>query len=195
MFTAWNPSVGLDCKGWRTWQSYCIITQDRLDELPKTSTITTISSSTSTTTSKLFKPSPTAWEALGCYIPTLEKLMSSEAGDPVLTVPKCQDICSHTDFRYAGVGMGNQCWCSSSVAGELAKNSTECNLPCSGDDKTICGGGKDRFNAFKALRPELESPWSTSSFSPSGSAQTQPISATATSSQSTSGATRYLRIL
>jgi hypothetical protein len=32
-FHKWNPSVGLDCEGWAE-QSYCIITQEKMDTVP-----------------------------------------------------------------------------------------------------------------------------------------------------------------
>ncbi|RYP34018.1 hypothetical protein DL766_003176 [Monosporascus sp. MC13-8B] len=44
---------------------------------------------------------------------------------------------------------GNQCWCGSYVGGEWANNQTDCNTPCTGDNKTFCGG-KGLVNVFKA---------------------------------------------
>ncbi|POR38499.1 WSC domain protein [Tolypocladium paradoxum] len=193
-FTAWNPSLGLDCTPWRLYQSYCIVTQQRLDDSAKTRTTTTpTSTSTSTSTSSTLGPSPTAWEALGCYQAILETLMSSEAGDPALTIPKCQDTCYRTGLPFAGVENGNQCWCSSFIAGERTKNFTDCNLPCSGEDKSICGGVKDYANMFRAAeKPEEQETSCTTSLSKSSSAQSQPTSPI--SSQSTSGATRNLML-
>ncbi|KAG8410219.1 hypothetical protein J3458_018255 [Metarhizium acridum] len=165
LFTQWNPSVNLDCKPWRI-QSYCILTQERVDEYQKThntatttSTLTINSITTRTSTTSALGPSPTDWLALGCYnqdIPSiLDKRMSADGGDDTLTIPKCQDMCYHASYRFAAVKSGNECWCSSYVGGEYAKNAAECNRPCAGDKTTICGG-QDRFNIFEAKIPE---PW------------------------------------
>lgn len=42
-FHTWNPSIGLDCKPWFNWTSYCIVTQEDLDDLVY---YTTLSAST-----------------------------------------------------------------------------------------------------------------------------------------------------
>ncbi len=33
-FHKWNPSIGLDCSGWHSPQSYCIVTLERLESDP-----------------------------------------------------------------------------------------------------------------------------------------------------------------
>jgi hypothetical protein len=71
-------------------------------------------------------------------------------GDGSLTIPKCKLTCYRRAYTFAGVLQGNQCWCSSYVAGEWAKNQTDCNAPCSGDKSTVCGGIRV-FNVFEAL--------------------------------------------
>ncbi|KAF2677517.1 WSC domain protein [Lentithecium fluviatile CBS 122367] len=150
-FHSWNPSLGLDCKPWR-WQSYCIVTQEKLDKTKPTTTPTTTSATPTTSTSSL-GPSPTAWTALGCYtenskVPLLEKNMSPTGGDPALTIPKCKNSCYRRAYRFAGVQQGNQCWCGTYVGGEWSKNQTDCNTPCTGDKNTFCGG-KGFENIFK----------------------------------------------
>ncbi|KAM5342304.1 hypothetical protein ACJ41O_013270 [Fusarium nematophilum] len=102
-------------------------------------------------------PSPTAWSALGCYVdntttPILEERMSKEDGDAALTIPKCQDACYLAQFQFAGVKGGNECWCSSYVAGEWTRNQTDCNMPCSGNKTESCGG-KGLVNVFE---PDME---------------------------------------
>ncbi|KAI8680789.1 hypothetical protein NCS56_00484900 [Fusarium sp. Ph1] len=152
-FTAWNPSVGLDCKPWR-WQSYCIVTKERLATAPpkpRTTQPTTTTTSTPSTTT--LGPSPAAWTHLGCYVdndtawPVLEKRVSKEGGDATLTIPKCEDTCYRAQFEFAGVKEGNECWCSSFVAGERTRNETNCNTPCSGDKTKMCGS-KNLINVF-----------------------------------------------
>lgn len=75
--------------------------------------------------------------------------MSPAGGDAALTVPKCQNSCYLRSYEFAGVKEGNQCWCSSYVGGEWAGNQTDCNIPCTGDKNTFCGG-KELYNVFKA---------------------------------------------
>jgi hypothetical protein len=138
----WNPSIGLDCKPW-DFQSYCILTQERVDTEPPKWT-STISTTTSTTTSSTVTPSPTSWTEIGCYVedptfPLLDQNMSPD-GDASLTIPDCKDTCYRDTYRFAGVQEGNQCWCGTYVIGQWAKNQTDCNVPCTGDKTTYCGG-------------------------------------------------------
>ncbi|KAK2780797.1 hypothetical protein FQN52_002058 [Onygenales sp. PD_12] len=150
-FTEWNPSVSLACEPWN-WQSYCIVTQERLDN-STTTTTTTTSKPTSTTSSVFLGPTPTSWTALGCYLdedpeaPALEKLMGN---DTALTIPDCQNECYLAAMRWAGVKGGDECWCSGFIDGDRAKNQTDCNLPCGGDKDEICGGEK-RINIFEPV--------------------------------------------
>ncbi|KAL7783617.1 hypothetical protein V8C37DRAFT_396918 [Trichoderma ceciliae] len=147
-FHKWNPSVGVDCKPWR-YQSYCILTEEKWASFTSTHT-TTSSSSTHV-------PSPTSWNALGCYTdndakyPVLEKQVSSN--DAALQIKTCEGQCwkaSNGTVLYAGVKQGNQCWCGSFVGGQTTWNETECNSPCSGNKQEICGG-KDRINVFEPV--------------------------------------------
>jgi hypothetical protein len=151
-FHEWNPSLGLDCKPW-DYQSYCVLTQKKMDSFPTT----TSSSVTTTSTSQApsLAPSPTAWKALGCYAqnpnrPILEQNMNAN-GDASLTISKCKNSCYRRAFTFAGVQEGNQCWCSSYVGGEWAKNQTDCNAPCTGNKADMCGG-KGAINVFEALQ-------------------------------------------
>lgn len=152
-FTAWNPSVGLDCKPWR-YQSYCIVTKERLAtaSLKPTTTEPTITITPTSSTTTL-GPSPAAWTHLGCYVdndttsPVMEKRLSKEGGDAALTISKCQDTCYRARFEFAGVKDGKECWCSSFVEGERTRNETDCNTPCSGDKNEMCGS-KDLINVF-----------------------------------------------
>jgi hypothetical protein len=72
-------------------------------------------------------------------------------GDASLSVPKCKNSCYSRAHSFAGVQEGNQCWCSSYVGGEWAKNQTDCNVPCTGSKTEFCGG-KGVVNVFEALQ-------------------------------------------
>ncbi|KAL6850824.1 hypothetical protein ACO1O0_007950 [Amphichorda felina] len=183
-FSLWNPSVGLDCKPWRV-QSYCVVPLERLptttsSEVPTATT--TFTSSTST-----LGPSPTSWSTLGCYTdenpkyPALDELISEEGGDNNLTIAKCQDSCYKAAFIFAGVKAGNECWCSDSVLGDLATNSTDCDTPCSGNKTEICGGSKclNVFEPDDSFWDEV--PTGTETASPTNTeTKTESDSATAT---------------
>ncbi|KAJ6277737.1 WSC domain-containing protein [Bipolaris maydis] len=152
-FYEWNPSVGPDCSSWRR-QSYCVMTQTKLDAWEPTTTFSTVTTTTTKSTSSSLAPSPTAWDALGCYTqnPThpLLQLNTNANGDASLTIPKCKNSCYRRAFKFAGVQEGNQCLCGSYVNGEWTKNQTDCNAPCTGNKADMCGG-KGLVNVFEAL--------------------------------------------
>ena len=193
-FHKWNPSVGLDCKPWR-WQSYCIVTRERLENTNKTKTTSTTTATTTTSAAAPLGPSPTSWTRLGCYTedtnqPILEKNMNPLAGgDASLTVAKCQDACYRARYKFAGLQAGNQCWCSSYVGGEWARDPAACNTPCSGDAAAFCGG-KGVVAVYEA-EPN-RSPVSTTGFASTTrtTGTTSRGSSTAVETRSTSGAAR-----
>ncbi|KAF3484079.1 WSC domain protein [Arthroderma uncinatum] len=180
-FTKWNPSVGLDCKPWKKSHSYCILSQERLDNTTKTATATFPTNT----------PIPTAWVDLGCHIdddakmPILEARGTEEGGDKKLTIAKCQKNCYYVFRRlegtkavkWAGVKAGNECWCSSYFKGKKASDKKECNLPCTGKADEICGG-KDRINVFELQYPAPEDPESTKTSSTTSRTQTTTLSTT-----------------
>ncbi|KAI0968068.1 hypothetical protein F4678DRAFT_444455 [Xylaria arbuscula] len=162
-FHAWNPSVGLDCKPW-DYQSYCVLTREKLASLTSTTTTAPATTTTTKTTSSTHAPSPTAWNALGCYtdddatFPVLETQVRS--ADSSLTIEKCEDACwkaSNDTVLYAGVKQGNQCWCGSFVGGQTSRNQTDCNVPCAGNKAVVCGG-KDRIGVFEPVTTTAEPP-------------------------------------
>ncbi|KAI1770460.1 hypothetical protein F4818DRAFT_432954 [Hypoxylon cercidicola] len=192
-FHEWNPSVGLDCQPWLR-QSYCVFTMEKYNETHTTtsssSSITTVSTSSSVVTPG---PSPSAWTEMGCYVkhptlPSLEVNVSPEGGDAVLTIPKCENTCYLKLYNFAGVLEGNQCWCSSYVAGGWASNQTDCNTPCTGDSNTFCGG-TGLFNVFKAEQNEASTSITTTTM---GTSSTSTATGSAVSETQSSGAMRNL---
>ncbi|KAK4035257.1 hypothetical protein C8A01DRAFT_38277 [Parachaetomium inaequale] len=195
-FTKWNPSVGLDCKPW-DWQSYCIVTQERLDNTPPPpmTTSSSTTTATSTTSSSTLGPSPTAWVDRGCYVedpslPILEQNMSPAGGDASLTIPKCKDSCYRRAYEFAGVQEGNQCWCGTYVGGEWARNQTDCNIPCTGDNKTFCGG-KGLLSIFQAQENQEEPVYSIGTSTSTGS-NPDTVVTTVSETRSSSGAMRNM---
>ncbi|UKZ68125.1 uncharacterized protein TrAtP1_009161 [Trichoderma atroviride] len=160
-FHKWNPSVGVDCKPWN-YQSYCILTEEKWASYTSTHT-TTKAKTTTTSSSSTHVPSPTSWNALGCYTdddakyPVLEKQVSSN--DAALQIETCEDQCwkaSNGTVLYADVKQGNQRWCGSFVGGQTTWNQTECNSPCSGNKQEICGS-KGRINVFEPVTTTAKS--------------------------------------
>ncbi|KAK3338131.1 hypothetical protein B0H65DRAFT_477881 [Neurospora tetraspora] len=188
-FHKWNPSVGLDCQPWYDETSYCIVTLERLNDTGKLTTTSSSSTATATTTTTsafTLGPSPTSWAARGCYVEdpklhVLEQNMSPAAGDASLTIPKCKNSCYRRAYTFAGLQEGNQCWCGSYVGGEWTSNQTDCNVPCTGDKNSFCGG-KGLLNIFEALANEAPPTFDTTSSSSSSSSST-------TTSGTVSGAT------
>ena len=182
LFHEWNPMVGLDCKPW-DFQSYCVLTQEYWDSRPISTSSSVIS--TTTTTAFTLAPSPTSWIDKGCYVedptlPLLDRNMSPN-GDASLTIPNCKNSCYRHAYEIVGVQEGNQCWCGTYIGGLWAKNQTDCNIPCTGDKTTNCGG-KGLLNIFRAEKNKT--PTSTV-FSGSGS-----TSATVARASHTSGANK-----
>ena len=108
------------------------------------------SGATTTTTTPL-GPTPTAWIEKGCYVDnTSENILDMRFGtDSDLNISMCRDLCYRAAYEFAGVQNGDQCWCSTRINGELAKDQSECKVPCTGDEKEICGG-EERLNIFQA---------------------------------------------
>ncbi|KFZ14314.1 hypothetical protein V501_03301 [Pseudogymnoascus sp. VKM F-4519 (FW-2642)] len=153
MFHKWSPSVGLDCKPWE-YHSYCILSQERYDEYLATASGSSKTGATATTGPSTVAPSPTARAIMGCfeeggYYPLIDKNVSPAGGDTALTIPGCRNTCYLQSYYFAGVEDGNQCRCSEYINGELAKNQGECNITCTGDKTTFCGG-KGVINVFRA---------------------------------------------
>ena len=195
-FKEWNPSLSLDCEPWLFPLSYCVSTSDRGP--PPGFTSTTDLPTTTTTTSEVSThvPSPTSWEALGCFTdndpeyPVLKSMVSEEGGDSSLDIDSCEDSCWKVSVNgtvlFAGVKNGNQCWCSPFVAGELANDEKKCDKSCSGNEEQTCGG-KDYINVFE--------PVTTSESQSEPTTTTQAASSSAVSTTADSGAGRRAALL
>lgn len=198
-FSKWNPSVNHDCEPWLYPLSYCVSTSDRGPPPgdTTTTTTTTTSSTATSTTSSSHVPSPTAWEARGCYpndpiYPLLETMMTGEEGNPSLDISGCEHICWEASINgtvlFAGVTQGNQCWCSTFVGGESTRNESKCDMPCSGNKDEMCGG-KDYFNVFEPVTKTWGRLVSTKETETSQAETTQ--ATTIAQSMTDSGAVRY----
>ncbi|KAJ7704173.1 hypothetical protein B0H16DRAFT_1747748 [Mycena metata] len=111
-------------------------------------TSTIAPTSTTATTTATASPAPSAT----CYVdscdkPSLPFLSSKKATQ---TVSGCIAECGAAGFKVAGLSWGDECFCGNELGGTASLNvpgsglalpQTECNLPCTGDASSICGGG------------------------------------------------------
>lgn len=72
-----------------------------------------------------------------------------------MTVAKCLSFCggagSGTAYTYAGLEYARECWCGQELSSLATKEAeAQCNLPCDGDNGTLCGGD---------LRLTVSTPW------------------------------------
>ncbi|XP_056322881.1 sialate:O-sulfotransferase 1 [Danio aesculapii] len=56
-----------------------------------------------------------------------------------MTSALCQDTCSESGFRYAGLEFGSECHCGNRVCARRARGE-DCNLDCRGEKGSPCGG-------------------------------------------------------
>lgn len=111
-------------------------------------------------------PPGSAW--VGCYKDTndfdLDGFLEAGAAN---TPQRCVETCRRLGYRYAGLQDAQSCLCGDSY-GRYGQASN-CNLPCTGDPRQICGG----FSANSVYR--IDSERSSSSGPPtSGSSATAP---------------------
>ncbi|KZM20136.1 uncharacterized protein EKO05_0002793 [Ascochyta rabiei] len=225
-FHAWNPAVGLDCTPWFNLTSYCILTNETIEDsvyyttlslsdyshgMPLASMTTdsdgwripvTKSDAKSHTTSTIAPiPSPSTWKDMGCYV---DNWNDGENGirtwildtrwlprDPEETVDKCKEKCHKMQYKIAGLKLGDECWCGDSNNGTLAADQKECNMPCGGDAKVMCGGTL-RQNVFGAVDDIDESSSASVSTAVTASATNGGSAATGPTATATSGARRNL---
>jgi hypothetical protein len=65
----------------------------------------------------------------------------------------CAEACSN--FTLFGCEWGRECWCGQEIARTaLGAPEQDCNLPCGGDNSTMCGGD-ERISLFKATAVEM----------------------------------------
>lgn len=57
-----------------------------------------------------------------------------------MTIEKCKAFCRKKGWALAGVEYSVECYCGDKFPTEMISDS-ECNKPCSGNKKQICGGG------------------------------------------------------
>lgn len=91
-------------------------------------------------------PLPSGWAYKGCYIDNANggrDLSNQQPDSQTLTIESCVAACAAAGYVVAGMEYGTQCFCGSGISngGALAASDTDCNVPCGGNAKEICGAG------------------------------------------------------
>ncbi|KAL0937964.1 LysM domain-containing protein [Colletotrichum truncatum] len=121
-FTSWNPAVGSPCSLWADTH-VCV---GVFDAIP-------------------------SYQSYGCYteVPTRALSYAGLTGQSTMTVEFCSVYCMVEKGRSLfGVQFGGECWCGDALTvGSLRTESTECNVPCTGNSTQRCGGNS-RLNVY-----------------------------------------------
>ena len=88
-------------------------------------------------------PLPSGWNASGCYTEATSgralSAYSTSASD--MTYAKCIATCQGQGYTYAGVEYSRECYCGNMLStGSVPASSSDCNMACSGDPSSMCGG-------------------------------------------------------
>ena len=71
------------------------------------------------------------------------------------TPKMCADVCSYQGYKFAGVKWAKECWCGNDEPPHDKYTSpARCNMPCSGDNTTMCGAGST-LNLYKSSKTSL----------------------------------------
>jgi hypothetical protein len=82
---------------------------------------------------------------LGCFMDKADAsaLATYHGSDPRLTIPRCMEKALAAGNRFFGVEAGSRCFSSSSLTEAVRHGmSTDCSIPCAGNDKQACGGSR-----------------------------------------------------
>ncbi|XP_048257825.1 WSC domain-containing protein ARB_07870-like [Haliotis rufescens] len=124
---------------------------------PITATTTTLSTTTTTTPTTPTTNQPTtpptttsttpcpedSHTYVGCYEDDASRVLpgSHLVRDTDLTIETCKLHCHGINDTHFGVENGRECFCGDVIKGWYRRRpDTECNVPCTGDRSTMCGG-------------------------------------------------------
>ncbi|CAM9749520.1 unnamed protein product [Ectocarpus fasciculatus] len=83
---------------------------------------------------------------IGCYIdesdePSSRIMSLAYTSSDSMTPTVCEDFCRSSGADIFGVEFGRQCFCGDSRDTDLERyGTTDCDMPCAGDDSLTCGG-------------------------------------------------------
>ncbi|KAK5651232.1 hypothetical protein OQA88_12696 [Cercophora sp. LCS_1] len=120
------------------------------------------------------------WTPLGCYAQSpLDHQITTVSGT-FMSIGLCTHTCALSNFPFAGLRRGNECWCGTDLDGTLAEDQSDCNLPCPGYALDKCGG-LEAMNIFQGERVGL---------APSGYTGIYSVPVTTTTAAPSNGTTR-----
>ena len=76
------------------------------------------------------------------------RILHHQYSDDLMTVEKCQDICTSGYYKYYGVENGSDCYCGYFVHPYEQLSESDCNKPCAGNASAYCGGAS-AMNIYK----------------------------------------------
>ncbi|KAK0660111.1 WSC domain-containing protein [Cercophora samala] len=83
--------------------------------------------------------------SLGCFVDTAARVLPNNIiGADDMTAAKCAENCA--DYDFFGTQWSRECFCGSILPTEPAPSS-DCSMPCAGDDNELCGAGM-RLNVY-----------------------------------------------
>lgn len=65
-----------------------------------------------------------------------------------MTVTGCTSACQAAGYSLAGVEFGSECWCDNNIHNSASFAQSGCNMLCSGDSSSYCGG-QVRLNVYQ----------------------------------------------
>ncbi|KAH7039716.1 uncharacterized protein B0I36DRAFT_309152 [Microdochium trichocladiopsis] len=207
-FNTYNPSVGVDCKGWYWQQSYCISDAKRDADYIATATdpfwvslVSSLPTPTPGTPTHVVEgtpiPSPWLWKPYSCYPtgpdPFANKILDQQIskGDKSMTVQNCRarcwDLLPSKTITFMGMRNGDECWCGPHLMSPADYHYSgwgSCNSTCSGNEKQKSCGGKEHMAVWGAVVLYGKGPFP--SVSAAASSGIQPTAATTTGSSQNS---------
>ncbi|KAK6522472.1 hypothetical protein TWF281_003033 [Arthrobotrys megalospora] len=112
---------------------------------------TTTSTRTTTTASATptINPGVSGFSYFGCYSDDINtRVLSNQFVDASgMTIAECIAHAG-SNYNYAGVEYGQECWYGNTLASSSSAQSSGCNMPCPGKATELCGGG-NRIQLYK----------------------------------------------
>ncbi|KAH8891152.1 glyoxal oxidase like protein [Thozetella sp. PMI_491] len=130
------------------------------------STSVSISTSTLPSTSTLatsiagLSDFPAGWSAQGCWVDSLQSrsLPFQLPDSQNLTNAGCAQACVARGYIISGTEWYSQCFCGNAIYfGNSKTPDSDCNTPCSGNSKDMCGGA-DRLTIYSSGAPTVLNP-------------------------------------
>ena len=86
-------------------------------------------------------PGSNGFTSQGCYSdsPSARTLTTQMSLSGNVRVSDCTTACSNAGYPYAGLEYGSECYCGATLQNN-AQLSTSCNMACTADKTTLCGG-------------------------------------------------------